>query len=267
MTQITDATPTAARNNDARIISLVCAAHFVSHFYILVLPPLFPFIREFYGVSYTRARPRADRVQRHHRAVPDAGRLPGRPDRRALGAGRRPGARRGLPRGRRARSRRSGCWSRCSRCSASRTASTTRPTTRSCRNSSRTSARARPSRCTSSRASSAPRWRPPRMLILQQALGWQGAFLAASVMGLLVAIALAAAAGRAVRAAAEAGAAGERSAEGRQGRLVAAAVGADPAQSAVLRDDHLLDHRRAELFGRRAERGLSARRSASPTRR
>src|SRR6187399_3587125 len=53
MTQLTDATPTAARNNDARIIPLVCAAHFVSHFYILVLPPLFPFIRDFYGVSYT----------------------------------------------------------------------------------------------------------------------------------------------------------------------------------------------------------------------
>ena len=54
MTQLTDATPTAARNNDARIISLVCAAHFVSHFYILVLPPLFPFIRDFYNVSYTQ---------------------------------------------------------------------------------------------------------------------------------------------------------------------------------------------------------------------
>ena len=53
MTEITDATPTAARHNDARIIPLVCAAHFVSHFYILVLPPLFLFIREFYGVSYT----------------------------------------------------------------------------------------------------------------------------------------------------------------------------------------------------------------------
>ena len=65
---------------------------------------------------------------------------------------------------------------------------------------------------------------PATMLILQQALGWQGAFLAASVMGLLVAIPLAAAAGRAVRAAAEAGAARERAAEGRQGRLVAAAV-------------------------------------------
>jgi MFS family permease len=54
MTQLTDATPTAARNNDARIISLVCSAHFVSHFYILVLPPLFPFIRDFYNVSYTQ---------------------------------------------------------------------------------------------------------------------------------------------------------------------------------------------------------------------
>jgi MFS family permease len=54
MTEIIDATPTAARNNDARIIPLVCAAHFVSHFYILVLPPLFPFIRDFYGVSYTQ---------------------------------------------------------------------------------------------------------------------------------------------------------------------------------------------------------------------
>ncbi len=53
MTQLTDATP-MARNNDVRIISLVCAAHFVSHFYILVLPPLFPFIREFYSVSYTQ---------------------------------------------------------------------------------------------------------------------------------------------------------------------------------------------------------------------
>src|SRR5256714_10241041 len=53
MTEIAEASGGAARTNDTRIISLVCAAHFVSHFYILVLPPLFPFIREFYGVSYT----------------------------------------------------------------------------------------------------------------------------------------------------------------------------------------------------------------------
>jgi FSR family fosmidomycin resistance protein-like MFS transporter len=53
MAQITDVTGGATRASDMRIVSLVCAAHFVSHFYILVLPPLFPFVREFYGVSYT----------------------------------------------------------------------------------------------------------------------------------------------------------------------------------------------------------------------
>ncbi len=55
MAEITEGTGGAARaNNDSRIIPLVCSAHFVSHFYILVLPPLFPFIRDFYGVSYTQ---------------------------------------------------------------------------------------------------------------------------------------------------------------------------------------------------------------------
>ena len=53
MTQIAETSGGGARSNDARIISLVCAAHFVSHFYILVLPPLFPFVRDFYSVSYT----------------------------------------------------------------------------------------------------------------------------------------------------------------------------------------------------------------------
>jgi FSR family fosmidomycin resistance protein-like MFS transporter len=53
MTQITEISG-GVRATDNRIISLVCSAHFVSHFYILVLPPLFPFIREFYGVSYTQ---------------------------------------------------------------------------------------------------------------------------------------------------------------------------------------------------------------------
>ena len=53
MAQVTEVSGGATRTNDTRIISLVCAAHFVSHFYILVLPPLFPFIRDFYGVSYT----------------------------------------------------------------------------------------------------------------------------------------------------------------------------------------------------------------------
>jgi len=54
MAQVSEVSGGATRTNDARIIPLVCAAHFVSHFYILVLPPLFPFIREYYGVSYTQ---------------------------------------------------------------------------------------------------------------------------------------------------------------------------------------------------------------------
>src|ERR1700741_588229 len=54
MAEITEGSGAAARTNDLRIIPLVCAAHFVSHFYILVLPPLFPFIRDFYNVSYTQ---------------------------------------------------------------------------------------------------------------------------------------------------------------------------------------------------------------------
>src|SRR5215831_5410304 len=41
-----------ARESDAKVIALVSAAHFVSHYYILVLPPLFPLVRAEFGVSY-----------------------------------------------------------------------------------------------------------------------------------------------------------------------------------------------------------------------
>jgi MFS transporter, FSR family, fosmidomycin resistance protein len=37
---------------DARVIGLVGAAHLLSHVYIFVLPPLFPLLKEHYGVSY-----------------------------------------------------------------------------------------------------------------------------------------------------------------------------------------------------------------------
>src|SRR6266852_1063622 len=40
------------RPRDTRVMGLVSGAHFVSHFYILLLPPLFPFVRAEYGVSY-----------------------------------------------------------------------------------------------------------------------------------------------------------------------------------------------------------------------
>jgi len=38
--------------SDARIIALVCVGHSLSHFYGLVLPPLFPVLRAEFGVSY-----------------------------------------------------------------------------------------------------------------------------------------------------------------------------------------------------------------------
>src|SRR5215831_19487183 len=43
----------SSRAGDFRVIFTVSAAHFVSHYYILLLPPLFAFIRSDYGVSYT----------------------------------------------------------------------------------------------------------------------------------------------------------------------------------------------------------------------
>ncbi|PYO54493.1 MAG: MFS transporter, partial [Candidatus Rokuibacteriota bacterium] len=42
--------PSAA--SDVRIIAVVCVGHFLSHFYSLVLPPLFPLLRVELGVSY-----------------------------------------------------------------------------------------------------------------------------------------------------------------------------------------------------------------------
>lgn len=43
----------SARAHDVRVISLVGAGHFVSHVYILVLPPLFLFVRDDFGVTFT----------------------------------------------------------------------------------------------------------------------------------------------------------------------------------------------------------------------
>jgi MFS family permease len=52
MTQFTDiAAP--ARADDTRVIAVVSAAHFVSHYYILLLPPLFLFVRAEYNVTFT----------------------------------------------------------------------------------------------------------------------------------------------------------------------------------------------------------------------
>ena len=43
----------AGRAPHIRIVGVVSAAHFVSHYYILLLAPLLPFVRADYGVSYT----------------------------------------------------------------------------------------------------------------------------------------------------------------------------------------------------------------------
>jgi len=53
MTEATDLTFAARRSGDVRLVAAVSAAHFVSHFYMLVLPPLFDFVRADYGLSYT----------------------------------------------------------------------------------------------------------------------------------------------------------------------------------------------------------------------
>jgi FSR family fosmidomycin resistance protein-like MFS transporter len=53
MTEATNLTFTTRRTDDVRLVVGVSAAHFVSHFYMLVLPPLFAFVRADYAVSYT----------------------------------------------------------------------------------------------------------------------------------------------------------------------------------------------------------------------
>jgi FSR family fosmidomycin resistance protein-like MFS transporter len=53
MTQAVDLPIPAARASERRLVGGVCFAHFVSHYYIMLLAPLFLFVREDYGVTYT----------------------------------------------------------------------------------------------------------------------------------------------------------------------------------------------------------------------
>jgi MFS family permease len=53
MTEAIDVKTAKTPSKEGRIIGLVGAAHFVSHYYILLLPPLFAFVRADFGVSYT----------------------------------------------------------------------------------------------------------------------------------------------------------------------------------------------------------------------
>ncbi len=49
---MTQALATPRAGGDARVIALVSGGHFLSHFYILALPPLFPLLKVELGVSY-----------------------------------------------------------------------------------------------------------------------------------------------------------------------------------------------------------------------
>jgi FSR family fosmidomycin resistance protein-like MFS transporter len=53
MTASTDVAFAPRRTDDIRLIAGVSAAHGVSHFYMLVLPPLFAFVKTDYGITYT----------------------------------------------------------------------------------------------------------------------------------------------------------------------------------------------------------------------
>ena len=41
------------RASEDKLIAGVCIAHFVSHYYMMLLAPLFVFIKDDYGVTYT----------------------------------------------------------------------------------------------------------------------------------------------------------------------------------------------------------------------
>jgi len=43
----------ARRSGEWRIVAPICVAHFLSHYYMIMLAPLFAFVRADYGVSYT----------------------------------------------------------------------------------------------------------------------------------------------------------------------------------------------------------------------
>src|SRR5215510_3127337 len=45
--------PRPASSRDGRVIALIGSAHFSSHFFQMVLPPLFPLMKDSLGVGYT----------------------------------------------------------------------------------------------------------------------------------------------------------------------------------------------------------------------
>ena len=93
----------AERRGAARAVAVVSSAHFTSHFYLLLLPPLFPLLREAYGVGYTELGFAISVFSIVTACTQVAGRLRGGPVRGAADPRRRPAARRGRVRPHRAR--------------------------------------------------------------------------------------------------------------------------------------------------------------------
>ncbi len=77
MTQATD-TLGANPASYGRALGAVSAAHFVSHYYILLLAPLLPFVRAEYNVSYTEIGLAFAAFNVRIGDAADAGRIPGR---------------------------------------------------------------------------------------------------------------------------------------------------------------------------------------------
>jgi MFS family permease len=46
-------TPLSAPQRETKVVGLICTGHFISHFYLLLVPPLFPILRDIYGVGFT----------------------------------------------------------------------------------------------------------------------------------------------------------------------------------------------------------------------
>ena len=53
MAATVEAAASLNRRDSARAVGVISTAHFTSHFYLLLLPPLFPLLRDVYGVGYT----------------------------------------------------------------------------------------------------------------------------------------------------------------------------------------------------------------------
>ena len=68
---------------DMKILGLISTGHFMSHFYFMALPPLFPFLRDSFGVSYTELGVLMSAIYGTSTITPDPDRVHGRSLRRS----------------------------------------------------------------------------------------------------------------------------------------------------------------------------------------